>query len=493
MRPSWFSLPLMALALAGCSGSDKDDTSATGDDTASTGNGGNGDDSGGGDTNGGGNGGGEDGISGVTARISDKVATVPVVDWTVSGSPSSVWVEYGTSDSYGMTAPVRADVANEAVLLGLAASTTVHFRVGATFDSGTLYSDDQTIDTGTLPSTIPTFTITTDDTSEAWGNYMMTAFFNAGTGYSGIVILSRAGDVIWYTEPVKGFMPAARPSRDGLAVHNLTYPSVNDAGSAEICRIEMDGEPTCTSTPYAHHDFWPMPDDNSYCYPMEEARNVRVGSSNIDLVGDDLQCTTFAGDSETKWSAFDDYPPEEKADWDNRIQLPEGLDWTHVNGMWFDEDNEDFYLSFYYDEEIRKIPASNYEREWTFGGVHNEFTLSGGSFGPQHAPQWVNPGTMWLFDNDSTANGSRVQSWNLDTGRMTASLDTEIAVTRAHALVMGDAHKLASGYIASAWGDAGEVTIFTADGTKVWEYSPAGGVSSTQVYVFDDMYHLKWD
>ena len=99
----------------------------------------------------------------VTARLSTGTSTVVIVNWT--GAVEGAWVEFGADDTYGEEAPARTD--GEAILLGNHATSEVHFRLGAQVDGASVYSSDQVITTGAIPSGIPSVaTERTDD--DAW-------------------------------------------------------------------------------------------------------------------------------------------------------------------------------------------------------------------------------------------------------------------------------------------------------------------------------------
>lgn len=425
----------------------------------------------------------------VSARLSTGVATVVIVDWTAFDGADEQWVEYGTSTGYGHQAPLRLGHDDEALILGVKPGTKLHYRVGARVGDAVAYSADGTITTGELDLTLPTYDVSDDAPDEPWGQFVLTSSFNTGSGQTSVLLFNREGDAVWGFAVADGFIPAARPSRDGTAIVYLTYADVTDSENAQICRFDLGGEgQTCVATPYAHHDFVELA-DGSYTYTQEVAQRWET----YDLVGDALVNLDTAGNTTQLWSSFDEITPVPTSQW-SQHQLSRGIDWTHANGMWHDEDSGDYYVSFYYFEEVRKIDGASLTTDWVLGGDENDFAFDGPTFGPQHAPQRSGD-SLYVFDNSTNgAGGSRIASYTLDEAALTATADVNWRHPDArHTNVLGDNHLLPNGYIATGWGDEGEMMIYSPEGDILWRYTPQPGVSSCQVYAFDDPYTMSPD
>jgi sugar lactone lactonase YvrE len=98
----------------------------------------------------------------VTAAASSLTPTTATLNATVNPNGSEVPAckfEYGTSSSYGNTAPCaslpgsgESPVGVSAALTGLSANTAYHFRIVATNSGGTSYGSDQSFTTAAAPS-----------------------------------------------------------------------------------------------------------------------------------------------------------------------------------------------------------------------------------------------------------------------------------------------------------------------------------------------------
>ncbi|HSZ06172.1 MAG TPA: hypothetical protein VK778_13375 [Solirubrobacteraceae bacterium] len=103
----------------------------------------------------------------LTGRASTMTQTSATVSATVNPNGAEVskcWLEYGTTTSYGLSAPCSpppgsgsSPVAVAAPLTGLTAGTTYHFRVLATNPGGTSVGSDETFTTQ-LPTTLQPLT-----------------------------------------------------------------------------------------------------------------------------------------------------------------------------------------------------------------------------------------------------------------------------------------------------------------------------------------------
>ena len=74
--------------------------------------------------------------------MSEKVSTVGTLEWSMSGTPSAAWVEFGIEDyEHSVEVDVSAGDTWEALLLGMKADHDYDVRVRATVD-GTEYTSN---------------------------------------------------------------------------------------------------------------------------------------------------------------------------------------------------------------------------------------------------------------------------------------------------------------------------------------------------------------
>lgn len=420
-------------------------------------------------------------------RLSSTIETVALAEWAPDLSADERWVEFGADTTYGSVAPETGP--GRATLLGTPAGALVHARIATRFGDEVEYSDDMTLTTGETPEFLTDLGVR-DDTGAEFGSWIFTSL-NLMSGAAGslgstqTVIFDRAGRVVWYDGPQAGFVAAARPSRDGRAIVYIWRESVSASDTAKICRAELSGEETvCASTPGATHDFVEMP-DGGYTYGKEDIRAFE----DYQVTGNSLVTISAEGVETTVWSVWDELTPVPDARWED-LQGGLPIDWTHFNGLWYDEPSNDWYLSFLYLKQIRKVSGATGHTEWALGGTDGDFELVGDPFGPQHAPQLIDGGLL-LFDNHYGSEPSRLSAWALDETNFVATQTLSIEhPDHFHNVVLGDAHLLANGHYAAAFGDTGDLFVFSPEGEVEWSMYPPDGTIPGQVYVYDDLYAM---
>lgn len=419
----------------------------------------------------------------VSVRLSDGVETVVIVDWELTEAADAVWVEYGPDDGYGETAPAwESDGATgRALLLGLRGDEDVHLRLVAQRGESVEHGEDRQITTGSVLSTIPAGTLESDE-GEDFGDYVVTSSWSQLSGETSVVILDREGGVVWHTDPVPGTILAARPSRDGRAVVYQVTDGPFATEGAEICRAELDGESTtCVATPMGHHDFVELP-DGGWGWLRAETRSWE----GYELIGDALVTQDADGNVTEIWNAFDWITPSPDATWD-QLETPDGVDWSHTNGLWHDEVEDAWYLTFLHLEMMHKVVDG--ATQWVLGGQDNQFAADGALFGPLHAPMAIDGGVM-LFDNtDRGSDGSRVRSYALDEGAHTAATVLDLVHPDGSANhTLGDAVQLDGGYVLGAFGENADLVVWSPAGEVSWRMTIDG--VACQVTVVDDLYTM---
>lgn len=424
-----------------------------------------------------------DPLGAVGVRLSTGVETVVIVEWELDESADEVWVEYGADDGYGRVAPAwtTSGETGSAILLGLRADTEVHLRLAARSGEETRYGDDRRITTGALPPGVEGATVEAD-AGDDFGDWFVTSTWDQASAETFVAILDREGEVVWYTDPVPGTILAARASRDGRSVVYQVTDGPFATEEAEICRASLDGESTtCFGTPMGHHDFLELEGDR-WAWIRAETR----AWEGYDLIGDALVEQEADGTVTEVWNAFDWITPEPNATWE-QLQTPDGVDWTHTNGLWLDASTGAYYLTFLHLEMMHEVADG--ATRWVLGGPGSDFEISGERFGPLHAPMAV-PGGVMVFDNaDRDAGSSRVLAYALDEGAMTATNTLE----RAHPdgrqnHTLGDAVLLDGDYVLGAFGESGDVMVWDPSGAIAWRARMAG--VACQFEVHDDLYAM---
>lgn len=178
-------------------------------------------------------------ISATLASDLDPIApaTVGVVTFSVTDvSVASAVIEFGLDTDYGMVAPVDLDEPDyRTLLLGMKPERVYHFRIRVETTSGTYQSKDQMLETGPPgPPVVSRFEVL--DEARYEGGFIIASYWRSVSA-TGVFILDRDGEVVWFRQtPLMGVARAAF-SEDGK---NLWLVSTNNAGGP-VYRLSLDG------------------------------------------------------------------------------------------------------------------------------------------------------------------------------------------------------------------------------------------------------------
>lgn len=398
----------------------------------------------------------------VVATVDPNIATVLHVTWRTEEATTGR-VDFGADDAYGMSTSVEAAATTDhsVTLFGNHADSTVHFRVVSVSDEGDdVLGEDQTATTDPLPSGIPEMTEVTPITNENIGPWLLTTYLPVDEDTSHIVILDPTGATVWYWYIGTGIMESVRVTRDGTGVQGVARPG-EDLFLSEIIRISFEGVETRIPVAGAHHDLVELPEGGWATIVRQEREVPDLGN----VAGDSLVEVTPEGDTTVIWNAFEQMDVVVNGGWDFS-QIPGAADWTHGNGIAYDQAEGSYYLSMYYTENVVKIDRATGATRWILGGVEEQFTLEGDAvFGPQHSPELFDGGIR-LFDNGhSFSAGSRLVEYTLDETAMSASLTWSwVPDPIAHTLVLGDMTRFDDGSAMASWGISGDIYAIDAQG-----------------------------
>ena len=286
-----------------------------------------------------------------------------------------------------------------------------------------------------------------------------------------LIAVDEMGEVVWYDRRnfwLSGFTPLRNGNillyvvRSGLAEIDWAGNLVN------YWRAGPMGLDTL------HHHVHEMPSGNLLSissemreidgYPTEEG-----GTTSYNVVGDVIVELDREGRLLDTWSLFDYLDPYRvKPGFDSDFwYLHYGIfrspkDWTHTNGVIYDETDGSLIISVRHQDWLIKISHDTGEHIWTLG-EEGDFTIQGEGEWQyyQHAPAFTPRGTILVYDNGNTRPTieegeipyTRVVEYSLDESSMTV---TQVWEYR------GDSH-----YYAPFSGDAGELengNILIADG-----------------------------
>jgi hypothetical protein len=430
---------------------------------------------------------------GISANTDETITTVVTVSWWADERVTA-WVEYGLTEDYGSQTPQQEVGPGEAsiTVLGLQAGVTYHFRVVTLADGQTTSSDDHAVETGDVPNDMADVDVSDSDESGFGPGWLLSSMVldmadpeRPGNAF----ILDDAGNVVWYWAPMWGHVNAARLSKDGTAVFVLQEGADTQISQSAIVRVSLDGHTEeSILTPWAHHDFLDSPIPGvRLTYIAAEVRTWE----GIPVVGDRVVELLQDGSLREVWNAFDNLEITENDGWNAPHYYSFGADWTHANGLAYDQEDDSYLLSLYRIRTIVKIDRATGKTVWFMGGAESDFTFpNDAGFGPQHSPVITSDGIL-LFDNayDSGTWESRLVSYTLDDGARTATRNWSwYSPQGIFCLVLGSVARYEDGAVLSSWGESGNMFATDATGALTWEASLAKGQVVGHVSRFPSMY-----
>jgi len=292
---------------------------------------------------------------------------------------------------------------------------------------------------------------------------------------------------------VNGFYQAGRSG--ALQMVNSTTVFFVDAVSGNFTLWNMyTNETEYTNAPSGHHDaeYNPITETFMVIESVYDQGEYNYSGDVQPIKGDDIVEYDKDGNEVWRWNGSLTFPFDED-EWSLRNESRRGeIDWMHSNGLYWDLDTGDIYLSVRHLDCTVKVDYDTADTVWVAGRYNGEgpaltmYNLAGEEvdtlYYHTHAVEKIAPNTLVLFDNDywnltrpnPEFDGiSRYVEFVYDEVAMTA---TETWSWAAPAVYyeesQGDTARLPNGNTLGAFNQAPRpiVTEVNATGHIVWEW-----------------------
>ena len=417
-----------------------------------------------------------------SATVNANMALAVDVEWSPAEAGIS-HVEYGETDSYGMTTPSSGAAKVRLALLGMPADTDVYWRGVTQSASGTAECVGVT-HTGTAPPEIPTATATVNEPGQDDAPYVIGAFFT-GSGGSGShpqrAAFRRDGTLVWYSfSDEAGTGMDLHYSDDGATILTNTYFGPMGEEDSEIARTSMEGDVIATfATPLAHHMLCELPDDK-IAYQALDTRaytNPDTGET-ANWVGDAIVEIAPDGSSVQVFSVWDVVPPRLNSRMERSIYG--GLDWTHANMLQYDADTGEYLLSLGHAADILLIDRAT-------GFVNAFYGVDGVAADPPfdypHDVNVLPNGNLLMFMTDAEGSGA-IEYARTDSGLK----EVWRGVWGQTPFALGEARRLSNGNTFVNEGSGLPLHEETPDGEIVWKLEPSQASIFAQFQLVKSLY-----
>ncbi|MFN7142334.1 MAG: aryl-sulfate sulfotransferase [Myxococcota bacterium] len=367
---------------------------------------------------------------------------------------------------------------HEVLLVGIPALTRVDVRVAAEGTDGVV---EGTVTTGATPAWVPDLDYHAEDPDATEGGVRIVPVINAGGG--GVLAVDDLGRVVWAWPPEDTGSPLtpfrARLSRDGTAVlFNEGAQAVDTYG--HVWRVGLDGEgATRTGLLGSHTDFVEYA-DGGYAALGWDIREVEGRK----ILGDTIREVSPDGTERLVWSAWDDFTPDLSQTYGSFYPAdPTVEDWTHINGISYDPDEDDFYVTITISNGVARVDRQSGDLVWWLSDFQGgDFANVDGHSRVEmpHSVQRIDGGvTVFSRGNpNNPSTCSAVVDIALDEttweAREVWRHETEdcLLVT-----FLGGAERLPGGNTLVSWTTAGRLSEVTPSGGIAWQVSTPLGAA----------------
>lgn len=397
----------------------------------------------------------------------EAVVTVLEVRWRDDDPSGQAWVEHGPAGGplERRSVEVEAEPGWRRVLvMGYPALTDVDLRPVVEREGERQVGRTVTAATGALPSGLPTFELLAWEKDAVQPGYLLGA--GLGNDYSAVYVLDRDGQLVWYRTWEWGLvvMDVEEDLRGGLVVG---VAHLDDPTYGRIERFGWDAEAIETfELPYAHHAVeQPAPG----VYTCIQA-DIRENSDGQATIGDRLvQLYAEDGRTEELFNAWDVLPYTEH---DRMAGRPEGLDWTHANGLRWDDARGSYLLSFRNLDLVLELDGTTGEvlRNMGVGGEYR-VEPSDDAFAFPHSPAWGGEDSLLVFDSQSLDGKipSRVIEYHVDDEALTLTTSWVWSPGDGRRVpALGEVMRLANGHTLTNWGTFGEIIEIEPSNSIGW-------------------------
>jgi len=345
---------------------------------------------------------------------------------------------------------------------------TYKYRVAEVRGGERLFSAVHELRTGRLARANVDVALKVADDAEERHRFVATSLYS---GESVAVILDEDADVVWSHRPDLGwrnhFVSRVRPSRigewitynvNGGQAQGLPEPDATRA----VVRVSLDGSRVqVLQLPDTHHDFFEL-GDGTLALLKYDRREV----DGHTYIGDALVEVAPDGTERRVWTAWDHF------ELDPEQVVGPLASWSHANALYYDKEEQAYYVSLRNFDSIVKIDQATGEQLWVLGGEASDFAEADGSkalFHHQHQFDLLEDGIV-VFDNGRVeTQDSRVVQYRLDPA---VGLATKVweqhATPPMFCAALGDVDRLDDGNTLITWSAAGQIEEVTPAGEVIW-------------------------
>ncbi|HJN73127.1 MAG TPA: aryl-sulfate sulfotransferase [Myxococcota bacterium] len=423
----------------------------------------------------------------VMGTIGQGITTMPTVLDVRWDEPIEASVVFKDLDSGRVMITPTTDT-GWMLLLGLRQNTDVEYRVVMDQDGEVVCSEPREAHTGGLPSSLPALSVSIQDAESYTDGWVAVAVYTENGHYAAII--DREGEYVWAVGPpfVRDQISRAVLSKDRKHVLLNRWASSSEEIGA-IVQVPIDGrETTETMAKGIHTDFLEM-DDGGFAAIGWEVRDFEEDEGTRHILGNTLVELNGVDEPEVVFDMFDHFDPDldniyPPSDYEEDVE-----DWSHLNGLSYDEDSSDYFISLFGLDAVARIDGATGAPEWVLSDFHGDFTIEDDEtlIHSSHSVEYLGDDRLLVF-NRSAVSPLRAEIEQASTGCSEAveiQLDLETgSASRVWSyateecmpvIFLGQATRLDDGNTLVLWSSAGQMDEVTPDGESVWRVNTRVG------------------
>lgn len=441
----------------------------------------------------------------VDVRVTDLrttltgVPTVARIRWTTSTPMRSRVVVHGWQDEVRRTdLEATANTAHEHILTGLHQHAIYSIHVEVEDGDSTLCSATQELETGSLFSSLPALTVGVAHPPGKLGYTVVPIVSERGTY---LTVIDNQGEYVWarvlweHDPSAPEIIGPAPPSY--LVFRSLVAPDgsgimVNTQAArltdpADVFTIDWTGEEIARVGIIGGHTDFVVLADGTIAMLGWTIRSFGGRS----LLGDTIIVRTPDGDTRLLWDAFDVLDVDLSRAYSRDFLMSDGRpeDWSHVNSISYDADQDAFYVTITVNNGVARIDAQTGETTWVLSQDTDDFTARGERLiHAPHSVQTIDDGLLVFNRGNPTDSGacSRAAELRLDeTARTVEEMWRWEGDSCRQVSFLGNSQRVADGNTMTSWSHLGLMDEVNEDGVPVWQVSLGLGAAFTYAHRVD--------
>ena len=392
---------------------------------------------------------------GAFVQLRDEPTLIPTVRrvrWQLS-TPVDATVHFWEQGQEQLTPVVAAAEQQQTLVMDTGPLQDVSWQIW--FQDGDTWhcSAPRTFTTGLPDARLPELTVSLAPDSDTRGGLAIVPLFSSTGTF--VTAIDQGGRIVW-AQPISVQSPRAALARGGGAIL-VGLGAASAESDALIFRYGLDGT-VLSSTPIrgGHTDMVELP-DGSLAMLGWDIRDFEGGKRH--LLGDTIIERSPEGEDRIVWDTYDSYVPDLTRSYETNFYQSDHTveDWTHANGMSYDEEEDAYYVSISNLNLIAKIDRRTGAQVWSVGEVDATIPASMGFIERPHSVEHLPDGSFLVF-NRRSMDCSSADRFTVDPVRGQVALLSTYSTPDCQVVTyLGDARLQDDGGMLVSWSSSGRL------------------------------------